>query len=588
MIESEWNELFNEESVEKQVEILCDDGILTNTVIYSEEMEISESLCEEPYLSFGACVSNAIKFTTANTSFRLEGNAIRVRMYLDGDKEKYFPIGVYKVQSAQFTAGRSKREVVAYDVLRDVLTGNYADWYNSLPYPVKLKEFRDSFFQYIGIEQEEIVLVNDDVTIDKTIDTGELRGAAILQAICVLNGAFGHMTRENRFRYIVLNTYSDYMYPSSHLYPKDALFPTGSTVNKRFLVYRECTYEDYEVRAIDKVQIRQNEEDVGVIFGTGTNAFIVQDNFLVYGKSAADLEDIAERLFLAVSNKPYIPMTTMVNGNPCMEVGDIIKIHTTDGRIISSYIMQRVLKGVQALADQYRSQGSELQSEQVATVNTTVTRLKGSIASVRLTVDGIQSRVESIEDGSASVIEQLSNSISAKVSSTGGNSSFSWHLQSDKFELKSGNNVVFKCDANGISVAGTATASDIYALNGRIGNLEADRVTTAQLNAVSGKIDTLSAKSITTDNFTSQKITSGMIDSGVISAGKITTGTLSADRLNVSDIVGKLTTQTITVVKVDCTANITAPTGNITSCGISTLNGVAIGSLYVQNGYLRV
>ena len=63
-------------------------------------------------------------------------------------------------------------------------------------------------------------------------------------------------------------------------------------------------------------------------------------------------------------------------------------------------------------------------------------------------------------------LEMLTDSIQAKVSSSGGNNSFAWELTDRGFFLKSNGTQVFKCDANGITVNGDGTfTGEIYASN---------------------------------------------------------------------------------------------------------------------------
>lgn len=57
-------------------------------------------------------------------------------------------------------------------------------------------------------------------------------------------------------------------------------------------LYKSCVFEDYTVKAVEAVQIRQEEEDIGAIYGTG-NCLVVEGNFLLYGKGADELQQIA-------------------------------------------------------------------------------------------------------------------------------------------------------------------------------------------------------------------------------------------------------------------------------------------------------
>ena len=44
---------------------------------------------------------------------------------------------------------------------------------------------------------------------------------------------------------------------------------------------------------IDRVQIRQEEGDIGAVVGSGSNAYVVEGNFLTYGMGSADLTKLA-------------------------------------------------------------------------------------------------------------------------------------------------------------------------------------------------------------------------------------------------------------------------------------------------------
>ena len=116
--------------------------------------------------------------------------------------------------------------------------------------------------------------------------------------------------------------------------------------------YISCEYEDYEVQPISKVQIRQEENDIGAISGDGTNCYVVQDNFLLYGKSASELQEIAYNLYYAIKSISYTPFRAVLSGNLCLEVGDAVQFHTKR-KIINSYIIKRKIKGNKTLKDSF-------------------------------------------------------------------------------------------------------------------------------------------------------------------------------------------------------------------------------------------
>ena len=90
----------------------------------------------------------------------------------------------------------------------------------------------------------------------------------------------------------------------------------------------------------------------------------------------------------------------------------------------------------------------------------------------------VASSTRKIDRQIANVESELSiqaNQISAKVSQTGGNSSFSWQLLATGFLLKNGSTTVFKCDSSGITVTGQVNATSGYIGNGSSGFLIGSR-----------------------------------------------------------------------------------------------------------------
>ena len=232
MIDYKYQDLFLEDSVDKQLKISFDGGEITNTDIFSETMQITESICSDSQISFGNCEASIFKITVANINIPLEGKWISVSMVLNGKEDDPFIFGTYKVSSFKPSADRSKRELIAYDAIKDILDADVTNWYTSLQFPLSLKSFRNSFFDYIGIEQEDASLVNDNMTVEKTIESDEISGKLIINAICEINGCFGVMSRQNKFRYIELALNQFGLYPRNDIYPADDLYPVEPSGRK--------------------------------------------------------------------------------------------------------------------------------------------------------------------------------------------------------------------------------------------------------------------------------------------------------------------------------------------------------------------
>ena len=455
MVDYAYSNLFQQSSVDKQLIIETDDKTvkITNNELHQQKFELEESLCSENQLKFGSCEASSIKFTVSNIFTSLKDKWINASMVLDNHTDEPFQIGKYKVYSDVPSGDKSYREVTAYDALYYIINTNMANWYNALTFPLTLKEFRDSFFNYFGIEQEKIELINDSMTIKKTIDTDELSGKDIICSICEINGCFGHIGRDGKFIYIILTQKAEGLFPSNELYPEDSLYP----IEKKSETFREnryisCEYEDYTVQQIDKVQIRQEENDIGAISGDGTNCYVVQDNFLVYGKSASELQEIADNLYYTIKSISYIPFRAVLSGNLCLEVGDAVQFNTRR-KIVNSYILQRKITGIQTLKDSFSASGEYERFENVNSVNYQIVKLKGKTNTLERSVEETKSTITDVEKDLQSQIVQNAQEINLKVSKGDISSEISQEagdisikanrisIQSDNFQLDSKGNV---------------------------------------------------------------------------------------------------------------------------------------------------
>ena len=449
MVGYTYKELFNQDSVDKQLTIAYEGSEITNEDLYSESFELTESICSQNELRFGSCEASVIKFKIANTVDSLMNKWLTVSQVLAGKDDTPFRYGKYKVYSDVPSGDRNYRNITAYDAMYDIINAEMVTWYDGLAFPITMRDFRDSFFAYIGVEQEEIELIQDDMTIEKTIDADSISGKQIITAICELNGVFGHINRQGLFDYVSLakrksliypnsdifpgtNIYpgmeisvdEENFYPSQELYPSDDLFPISSQLdglsaheilqNK----YISCEYEDFETKIISKVQIRQEENDIGAIYGSGTNTYIVQDNFLVYEKSSSDLNQIARKLFAKINGVYYRPFKATLQGNPCIEVGDVVIVHTRY-KEVESYVLERTIKGIQALRDTFESKGVYEYEEKINSVHKEIKQLKGKTNKLERTVEKTVLSIKDIEAGVQSAIKQLADSVAVSIDENG-------------------------------------------------------------------------------------------------------------------------------------------------------------------------
>ena len=457
MIDFKYADLFKQNSVDIQLEIISDNGKIhiTNTEFHEDEFELTESLCSQSELTFGAIEAGSVKFKVSNIFLPMKGKWLTARMTIGGHTDQPLLIGRFKGYSDTPTADRKYRDVVAYDALYDILNADVAAWYNTVfpshkeqqkdkdgktttvtVYdPVTMKQFRDSFFKHFGIEQADIILVNDGMSIEKTVavtpssetssDTEEsstigesMSGKEVLSCICELNGCMGNMGRDGKFHYIYLEQEIQGLYPRNDLYPADNLYPRdpkSTQIGKGF--YVSTKYEDYLVRTINKLQIREQKNDIGVIVGTGDNAYVIEDNFLVYGKGTDELTGIANNTLSKIRGIIYRPFTADCKGNPCLEVGDAVRLPTRY-ELIESYILKRTLKGIQALRDDLEADGEEYRTNRANRIQKSILKLKGKSNVLERTIEKTQSTIEDKEQKLISQITQTATEIRTEVKNT--------------------------------------------------------------------------------------------------------------------------------------------------------------------------
>lgn len=430
MIDYEYFELFQNDSVDKQWKIEYTGGAISNEDLFSQSIELTESLCSEKELRFGSCEASVLKFKVANIVRPLINTWLTVSVIVDNHTDVPLMIGKYKVTSDKPTADRRHREIIAYDAMYEIIGADVAPWYNSvLPEEnssMTLRQFRESFMRHFDLEWvvPEGGLANDRLTVKRTIEPEQISGLDMITAICEINGCFGHIGRDGKFHFVCLPQSIQGLYPRNDLYPKNDLFPVNpkSSPVGRNKSYIKCEYEDFITKGINKLQIRQTENDIGIIYpdkeqSENDNCYIVEDNFLVYGKSHQQLQDIAINLYEKIIGIEYRPYTLENAGNPCYELGDAIRI-VTAYELIESYILKRTLKGIQALRDNFAAEGKEKYTDKVNGVHRSILQLKKKTNEIVRTVDETRSTITDLEKGLRSEITQTAGQIRLEVENT--------------------------------------------------------------------------------------------------------------------------------------------------------------------------
>ena len=363
---------------------ITDDSVRTDT------LSITESLTTDENLSFGDCEASQFEITVSGLDRDISGKEFLVS---ESFGDYTLSLGLYTVDSTPKQEDRDTRKIIAYDRMKR-FDCDVSGWYNLLEFPVTIKELRDSLCAFVGVAQEDADLINDDIQIEKTIQPSTLNGRDFLRYICQINGVFGNINKSGKLRYISI--------------------PKSDDILSEVKIYQSAESEEYSVPDIDTVRIREEEGDIGASSsGDGNNVYIIEGNPLVYGKSTSELVEIANKIKNAVSGLSYVPANIVTNGDPWREVGDRIKVTTSDGTI-NMIVMSRVFTGIQGAMDDLSSTGSQ-ELSQPFNVSSEIIQLKGLSAILKRTIEEVSNELTNLEEETTSKFVQTAAQISAEV-----------------------------------------------------------------------------------------------------------------------------------------------------------------------------
>jgi hypothetical protein len=565
-------DLFDKSASKKEITIETEDKSvkITNSEIHFEQFELKEILCDDDYLTFGQCNASQLKFKISNVFTSMIGKQINVSAVINGHTDTPFIFGKYRVVSDKPTDDKRYRNVTAYDAIYDIGESEVSSWYNGLKFPLTLKQFRDSFFSYFGVEQVATTLPNDSMEVAETIKPSELSGQTVMEAICSINGCFGHINHDGKFEYVFLKAIISGLYPKKGLYPQKGLYPRKGSEKEKVTggKYKSVKYEDFVCQKVTKVQIRKSENDIGAVYPDteiteNDNSYILQDNFLVYGMGADDLETVARNLYEVIKVVKYRPYNCEKIGNPCLSLGEAVNVYTAK-EIIESYVLSRTYKGIQQPTDTISASGkSPKYSEQVNGINKSIIQLRGKTNELERTVEETRSEIKDVESGLDTKITQTAGKIELESTRAQGvetDLAAAISVQADQIKLKvskgdvssqlsvesgqvsiSGNRFVLDSTNFSISYDGKVTAKSIDITGGTINlqsasqdystivlnysnytlgmdgaGIRASRSSDSTILTASGITTTgsLKAKNLYVDNINTQSVTSGTISIG--------------------------------------------------------------------------
>lgn len=464
-ISEEIKKLYIEDGTPIELEVRFKDNAfptIKGSDVLSEQMTLHESICEEEQLKFCGCNASSFELTVFNLNSGIKGYEIEPVLITNKTE---IPLGVFYVETIEKYAGKDYKKLTAYDKMRyfDV---DVKDWYDSLTFPISVKNFRDSLCKHVGVEQNEVTLIADNIMLTKELDSSNgINGLSLMKQICEISGVFGRMDRYGKLDYLSLE--SSMLLPADDLFPANDLYPSAGSGDSEnsfnistSLMYEHPLVEDFFTSNIDGVII-VDSEGAQVLTEYNQNPYYVQDNFVIIGQTHETITALANALLSKISSISYRPInSSKIKGQPYVECGDFIS-GEVNGYGFEAYVFQRDLTGIKALRDAYICKGKEMLENdmngvtaQIQRLNKTTERVK---TSVQVTEKGLESEVKRATDAESELstrIEQTEQQIVLRVDSATGK------IVQVSLIGDTGSGTEFKVDADNINLS----ASDVINL----------------------------------------------------------------------------------------------------------------------------
>lgn len=422
--------------------------------------EFKASTTDGADIEVGGCCSTELKLVVIGKPKMVEGDNL---IYYRRDEEKQVLKAQVLIQKPQQT-NRNTYTVDANDNLLKTEV-DMTEWLGTVQFPISLKDFVQSICDKCGLEWEPQEIPNADYQIQEFSADGVMARDLLVWAgqAC---GRFIRIRPSGRleFAWYTDKTETVGIRPYAQ---KEDLFTY-------YPFYLDgLKYEDYEVSSIDKVQIRQTESDVGVIYppdAEGTNTYVIQGNFLLSPLDDESLRPIAQSVYETLKDVQYRPCSVSMPETDAIDAGDIVTVEDINQNQFVTYITSHKLASGKA---DLTSVGNP-QRDSVAAVNSKkYSSTRGKVLDIQASVDGFTITASETDDVKTSRLSLSTRGIelsSADISFKG-LVSFT-NLSTDGETVISGGNIT----------TGTLDATKV-----NVTNLNASNIVTGTIKSKDGK-----------------------------------------------------------------------------------------------------
>lgn len=308
---------------------------------------------------------------------------------------------------------RNSYKVTAYDTMSK-LDADFSGWLhaNQAQFPKTIWQLVQLACQRAGVTLASSSLpINGSYSV-QAFYADDLTCRQIISWAAEAAGCYAHMNADGKLQFL---TYTDKRSTVK-------ITPDGAS-NSTAYYADSLSYEDYTVKAIEKVQIRQSDSDVGVIYPdstTATNTYAVQGNLLLTTGTEANLKSVVQNLYNVLKSVTYTPCKVAVPSSSGLACGQIVHVKDARGREFDTYLMSATISSGNA---SFESVGSASRESSSAVNSQSYKNLTGKMLEIKTSVDGLEVKASDLTGKYTDLkatVDGLSSEVKKDTKITGG------------------------------------------------------------------------------------------------------------------------------------------------------------------------
>ena len=332
--------------------------------------------------------------------------------YRQDDAGNRTKVGVFYAEKPTRTK-RNSYKVTAYDTMSK-LDADFSGWLhaNQAQFPKTIWQLVQLACQRAGVTLASSSLpINGSYSV-QAFYADDLTCRQIISWAAEAAGCYAHMNADGKLQFL---TYTDKRSTAK-------ITPDGAS-NSTAYYADSLSYEDYTVKAIEKVQIRQSDSDVGVIYPdstTATNTYAVQGNLLLTTGTEANLKSVVQNLYTVLKNVTYTPCKVSVPSSSGLACGQIVHVKDARGREFDTYLMSATISSGKA---SFESVGSASRESSSAVNSQSYKNLTGKMLEIKTSVDGLEVKASDLTGKYTDLkatVDGLSSEVKKDTKITGG------------------------------------------------------------------------------------------------------------------------------------------------------------------------